>query len=41
MLFVGVVFSNGLSLFGWRSSEHAVSLLGNVSLALLMTLPPW
>lgn len=40
LLFVGVVFSNGLSLFDWRPSEHTVSLLGNVSLALLMTLRP-
>ncbi|WP_193101709.1 sodium/glutamate symporter [Burkholderia sp. Z1] len=46
VLFVGVVVSNGLSLFGWRPSEHAVSLLGNVSLSLflamaLMTLRLW
>jgi glutamate:Na+ symporter, ESS family len=46
VLFVGVVLSNGLALFGWRPSEHAVSLLGNVSLSLflamaLMTLRLW
>ncbi|PXX21035.1 MULTISPECIES: sodium/glutamate symporter [Burkholderia] len=46
VLFVGVVFSNGLSLFGWRVSEHSVALLGNVSLSLflamaLMTLRLW
>lgn len=46
VLFVGVVLSNGLSLFGWRVSEHAVALLGNVSLSLflamaLMTLRLW
>ncbi|TDA47875.1 sodium/glutamate symporter [Burkholderia pyrrocinia] len=46
VLFVGVVLSNGLALFGWRPSVHAVALLGNVSLALflamaLMTLRLW
>ncbi|MGU7817041.1 sodium/glutamate symporter [Burkholderia sp. AW49-1] len=46
VLFVGVLLSNGLALFGWRVSEHAVALLGNVSLSLflamaLMTLRLW
>ncbi|RXV65274.1 sodium/glutamate symporter [Burkholderia stabilis] len=46
VLFVGVVLNNGLSVLGWRPSEHAVSLLGNVSLSLflamaLMTLRLW
>jgi ESS family glutamate:Na+ symporter len=46
VLFVGVVLSNGLALFGGRVSEHAVALLGNVSLSLflamaLMTLRLW
>ncbi|WP_198360357.1 sodium/glutamate symporter [Burkholderia ubonensis] len=46
VLFVGVVLSNGMALFGRRPSEHAVSLLGNVSLSLflamaLMTLRLW
>ncbi|KWK69119.1 sodium/glutamate symporter [Burkholderia ubonensis] len=46
VLFVGVVLSNGLAALGHRPSEHAVSLLGNVSLSLflamaLMTLRLW
>jgi glutamate:Na+ symporter, ESS family len=46
VLFVGVLLSNGLALVGWRVSEHAVALLGNVSLSLflamaLMTLRLW
>ncbi|KVK78171.1 sodium:glutamate symporter [Burkholderia ubonensis] len=46
VLFVGVLLSNGLALLGWRVSEHAVALLGNVSLSLflamaLMTLRLW
>ncbi|KVQ06820.1 sodium/glutamate symporter [Burkholderia ubonensis] len=46
VLFVGVVLSNSLAAFGRRPSEHAVSLLGNVSLSLflamaLMTLRLW
>lgn len=46
VLFVGVLLSNGLALFGWRVSEHAAALLGNVSLSLflamaLMTLRLW
>jgi ESS family glutamate:Na+ symporter len=47
VLFVGVVLRNGLSLLGWYDVfERAVSVLGNVSLALflamaLMTLRLW
>ena len=46
VLFVGVVLSNGLALAGRPVAEHAVALLGNVSLALflamaLMTLKLW
>ncbi|KVP27887.1 sodium:glutamate symporter [Burkholderia ubonensis] len=46
VLFVGVVLSNGLAALGRRPCEHAVSLLGNVSLSLflamaLMTLRLW
>jgi ESS family glutamate:Na+ symporter len=46
VLFVGVLLSNGLALAGKPVAEHAVALLGNVSLALflamaLMTLKLW
>jgi ESS family glutamate:Na+ symporter len=46
VLFIGVVLSNGLALVGQPVAEHAVALLGNVSLALflpmaLMTLKLW
>jgi len=46
VLFVGVLLSNGLALAGKPVIEHAVALLGNVSLALflamaLMTLRLW
>jgi len=46
VLFVGVLLSNGLALLGKPVTEHAVALLGNVSLALflamaLMTLRLW
>ncbi len=38
VLFVGVLLSNGLTLFGYRLSEHAISLLGNVSLSLFLAM---
>ncbi len=46
VLFIGVLLSNGLALAGKPVAEHAVALLGNVSLALflamaLMTLKLW
>jgi ESS family glutamate:Na+ symporter len=46
VLFIAVLLSNGLTLAGKRVAEHAVALLGNVSLALflamaLMTLKLW
>ncbi|TAM02954.1 MAG: sodium/glutamate symporter [Paraburkholderia sp.] len=46
VLFVGVLLSNGLAYFGRPVAEHAVALIGNVSLALflamaLMTLRIW
>ncbi|MCP3724363.1 sodium/glutamate symporter [Paraburkholderia sp. CNPSo 3272] len=46
VLFVGVLLANGLSLVGRPVAEHAVALIGNVSLALflamaLMTLRLW
>jgi glutamate:Na+ symporter, ESS family len=46
VLFIGVLLSNGLTLAGKPVAEHAVALLGNVSLALflamaLMTLKLW
>ncbi|MEX3964927.1 sodium/glutamate symporter [Paraburkholderia sp. EG286B] len=46
VLFVGVLLANGLSLIGRPVAEHAVALIGNVSLALflamaLMTLRLW
>jgi ESS family glutamate:Na+ symporter len=46
VLFIGVLLSNGLALVGKPIAEHAVALLGNVSLALflamaLMTLKLW
>jgi glutamate:Na+ symporter, ESS family len=46
VLFVGVLLSNALNLLGKPVTEHAVALLGNVSLALflamaLMTLKLW
>ncbi|MCX5538838.1 sodium/glutamate symporter [Paraburkholderia sp. CNPSo 3076] len=46
VLFVGVLLANGLSLLGRPVAEHAVALIGNVSLALflamaLMTLRLW
>ncbi|WP_296659440.1 sodium/glutamate symporter [Paraburkholderia sp.] len=46
VLFVGVLLSNGLAYFGRPVAEHAVALIGNVSLALflamaLMTLRLW
>lgn len=46
VLFVAVLLANGLSLLGFPAIEHAVALLGNVSLALflamaLMTLRLW
>ncbi|CAB3677463.1 Sodium/glutamate symporter [Paraburkholderia sediminicola] len=46
VLFVGVLLSNGLALLGKPVAQHAVALLGNVSLALflamaLMTLKLW
>jgi ESS family glutamate:Na+ symporter len=46
VLFVGVLLANGLTLIGRPVAEHAVALIGNVSLALflamaLMTLRLW
>ncbi|WP_321961833.1 sodium/glutamate symporter [Paraburkholderia sp. J7] len=46
VLFVGVLLANGLALLGRPVAEHAVALIGNVSLALflamaLMTLRLW
>ncbi|MEM5399146.1 MULTISPECIES: sodium/glutamate symporter [Paraburkholderia] len=46
VLFVGVLLANGLALIGRPVAEHAVALIGNVSLALflamaLMTLRLW
>jgi ESS family glutamate:Na+ symporter len=46
VLFIGVLLSNGLALVRKPLAEHAVALLGNVSLALflamaLMTLKLW
>lgn len=39
VLFVGVLLSNGLSLFtGYRITEHAIQLLGNVSLSLFLAM---
>ncbi|CAB3788843.1 Sodium/glutamate symporter [Paraburkholderia ultramafica] len=38
VLFVGVVLNNGLALMGVRLEQHAVALLGNVSLALFLAM---
>ncbi|MFL9904580.1 sodium/glutamate symporter [Paraburkholderia fungorum] len=38
VLFIGVLLSNGLALVGRPVAEHAVALLGNVSLALFLAI---